>query len=121
MRNPLGLEPHRKRWLEQRLYGEYGDPWNGVFMYRDMRIIVSRGDGWEHASVSLPKRCPTWREMDWVRHLVWRPEETVMQLHVPVEAHISFDDYCLHLWRPIGIEIPRPPGWMVGPEKEKVS
>ena len=30
--------------------------------------------GWEHVSVSLADRCPTWREMAWVKDLFWMPE-----------------------------------------------
>jgi len=43
---------------------------------------------------------PTWDEMNAVRHLFFRDDETVMQLHVPTTDHISFHDGCLHLWRP---------------------
>ena len=30
---------------------------------REMAIIASWGGGWEHVSVSLRNRCPTWEEM----------------------------------------------------------
>lgn len=81
-----------------------------------MNVIANEAfDGWEHVSVSLPHRCPTWGEMDKVRRLFWRDDETVMQLHVPVAENISFHAYCLHLWRPTEVAIPRPPSYMVGP------
>lgn len=64
---------------------------------------------WEHVSVSTSKRCPTWEEMSFVRLAFWEDHETVMQLHVPRTKHIDMHPYCLHLWRPIGIEIPMPP------------
>jgi hypothetical protein len=48
--------------------------------------------------------------MAFVKDLFWLPTETVMQLHVPAAAHRNLHPYCLHLWRPIGQEIPRPPG-----------
>jgi hypothetical protein len=44
-------------------------------------------------------------------------DETAMQLHVPVTEHLNCHKYCLHLWRPHGVEIPRPPGWMVAPTR----
>lgn len=79
-------------------------------------IIASDGGGWEHVSVSLPTRCPTWEEMCWVKDQFWRPTETVMQLHVPAEDHVSLHPWCLHLWRPRrGQAIPRPPREMVAP------
>ena len=41
---------------------------NGCFIIQrqgrdnDLRIIASDGMGWEHVSVSLAKRVPTWKE-----------------------------------------------------------
>ena len=81
-----------------------------------MRVVASWGEGWEHVSVSHRERCPTWEEMEAIARHFW-PDQTAMQLHVPASDHINAHPYCLHWWRPIGGEIPRPPGWMVGPEK----
>lgn len=96
----------------------------GIFEYpigkNPLKIIVGNGDGWEHVSVSLPNRCPTWAEMCIVKDLFWKPEECVMQLHPPASEHVNCHPYCLHLWRPtIGPEIPRPPSIMVGPDSHK--
>lgn len=79
-----------------------------------LKVISSWGGGWDHVSVSLPSRVPHWDEMELVRYVFFKPEETVMQLHVPPEDHVNFHATCLHLWRPQVGEIPRPPGWMVG-------
>ena len=75
------------------------------------------GEPWEHVSVSIQGklRCPTWEDMELIRKLFWGPDETVMQLHVPDSDHISYHDYCLHMWRPKHAEIPRPPAVCVGP------
>lgn len=76
------------------------------------------GDPWEHVSVSVlkqPGKTPSWPEMVWVKDLFWGPEETVMQLHVPMVDHINYHAGCLHLWKPIGVEIPRPPAATVAP------
>lgn len=73
-----------------------------------------QGFGWEHVSVSLPARCPTWEEMCRVKALFWSPDDTVMQLHPPESEWVNNHRYCLHLWRPTGADIPRPPQWMVG-------
>ena len=99
-------------------YGSIGDATCGVFRVKvrggpQLRIVASSDDGWEHVSVSLEHRCPTWEEMAYVKSLFFTDEETVMQLHVPVATHINEHNYCLHLWRPTDVEIPRPPGWMV--------
>ena len=98
-----------------------GDKHNGAFMTTspvdggDLRIIVSSGMGWDHVSVSRKNRCPNWPEMDFVKHLCFEPNEVVMQLHVPASEHINYHPYCLHLWKPHHVAIPRPPVWMVGP------
>lgn len=79
-------------------------------------VIASNQEGWEHVSVSLPdyERCPTWPEMCQVKDMFWDEEDAVMQLHPPASDHVNNHMYCLHLWRPIGIEVPLPPSLMVG-------
>jgi hypothetical protein len=86
-----------------------------------LKVIASDGDGapdghprWEHVSVSLPGRCPTWEEMCKVKALFWDDEDAVMELHPPRSTWVNNHSYCLHLWRPIGVPIPLPPQWMVG-------
>lgn len=79
-----------------------------------LNVIASDGLDWDHVSVSLRHRCPTWAEMEQVRSIFFRDDETVMQLSVPRADHISIHAYCLHLWRPQRAEIPRPPGYLVG-------
>lgn len=97
---------------------------NGAFQIRlssgvVVNVIASDGSdwlecelpqpAWEHVSVSLPRRCPTWSEMNEVKRIFWRDDETVMQLHVPRDRHINNHEFCLHLWKPIGVTIPLPP------------
>jgi hypothetical protein len=100
-------------------YGNIGDESVGIFNvpsptdHRPMRIVASSGEGWDHVSVSLRNRCPNWSEMEHVKRLFFKDDETAMQLHVPPSDHISVCHSCLHLWRPHDIEIPRPPAWMV--------
>lgn len=79
-----------------------------------LRVIASWGMGWDHVSVSLPNRCPSWDEMSWIKSLFFEPTECVMQLHVPDAEHINNHPFCLHLWRPQGVEIPTPPSILVG-------
>ena len=84
-----------------------------------LKVIASDGEGWDHVSVSLPNRTPTYEEMDFVRQLFFRDDEAVMQLHVPLSDHVNFHRFCLHLWRPQSVEIPRPPAHLVGPVREE--
>jgi len=92
----IPTDPHRRGGRQQAL-----------------TVISSDGMEWEHVSVSLLDRCPTWEEMDRVKRLFWSDDQTVMQLHVPRSRHVNNHPYCLHLWRPNGREIPLPPQFMV--------
>lgn len=83
-----------------------------------MSVLAVSGEGWDHVSVSRPKRCPNWPEMAHVKRLFFWDEETVMELHVPPEDHVNLHPTCLHLWRPLEGQIPRPPSWMVGGPRE---
>ena len=78
-----------------------------------LRVIASNGMGWDHVSVSLEDRCPTWGEMCFIKDLFWRTSETVMQLH-PTEAdYVNEHPFALHLWKPQGVKILMPPKVMV--------
>lgn len=79
-----------------------------------LKIIASDGAGWEHVSVSLPTRCPTWDEMCYVKSVFWDEEDCVMQLHPQRSEYVNNHAFCLHLWRPTGERIPIPPSLMVG-------
>jgi len=98
-------------------YGNYGDETCGAFtvpyQFATLKVIAATGDGWEHVSVSLKDRCPTWKEMDHIKRMFFKDDEAVMQLHVTSAEHIDVHPYTLHLWRPTGAEIPLPPHWMV--------
>ena len=86
---------------------------NGAFALKHkqatLRCIASDGAGWEHVSVSTPIRCPRWEEMCFVKAAFWGPEDVVMQLHPGESVYVDFHPYCLHLWRPIGVDIATPP------------
>jgi hypothetical protein len=78
-----------------------------------VRIIASTDDGWDHVSVSLENRMPTWEEMDMIKRLFFKPNEIAVEYHVPPSDHINIHPNCLHLWRPQRVKIPLPPKWMV--------
>jgi hypothetical protein len=108
------------------------DTWGGYFRItvksskRPLTVIASCGgqagaEGWDHVSVSLPRRCPTWEEMDFVKRTFFAPDEIAMQLHVAESDHISFHPFCLHLWRHVEHKIPLPPGIFVGPRAGRAA
>lgn len=72
-------------------------------------IAVADALGWDHVSVSHPKRCPTWSEMAWVKRQFFTDDECVVQFHVPARDHINLHPNCLHLWRYVEGAFPMPP------------
>lgn len=82
-----------------------------------LQIIASDGSPdipWEHVSVSRTDRCPTWEEMCHVKRMFWNDDECVVQFHPPTSEHVNNHNYCLHLWKPLGVTIPTPPAIAVG-------
>ncbi len=113
------LERMRQMAIEMETFGDSPvGTGNGFFAIQRkgaiLRIVASQDEEWEHVSISLEKRCPTWEEMCFVKDLFWAPDECVMQLHPPKEDWVNNHPYCLHLWKPIQAEIPRPPALLVG-------
>jgi hypothetical protein len=116
MKNLNELDAYRVEsdYVKQQI-GSYGDECNGAFVIpypttgAHLRCIAASGGGWDHVSVSLPLRCPTWLEMEHVKRSFFKDDETVMQLHVPVAKHLNYHPFVLHLWRPHNKKIPLPP------------
>lgn len=83
-----------------------------------LQAIASYGMGWEHVSVVAysdgKARTPTWAEMCVVKNVFWSEDECVIQYHPPKTEYVNNHEHCLHLWKPIGIEIPLPDSLMVG-------
>lgn len=93
---------------------------NGAFhihslkLSRSLYAIASDGEGWEHVSVSLHNRCPTWEEMNFVKNLFWDEDDVVIQYHPAKQDYVNNHPYCLHMWRPIGVDLPVPDSLLVG-------
>lgn len=85
-------------------------------------IIASQGDDsipWEHVSaramdIKGNERVPTWEEMCWIKGLFWEREECVVQYHPPESEYVNNHPHVLHLWKPLGLDLPRPPSIAVG-------
>lgn len=113
--------------------GEYASSRNDDFGFFHVRpdgstsllgIMMSAGSPevpWEHVSVSTRIRLPTWGEMCWVKDQFWDPEEVVIQYHPRRSRYVNHHPYCLHLWRPLFVELPEPPTIAVGPHQGEVS
>lgn len=114
LRTPREMEIYRRLHPLAKVRGNYG---NGAFVIpnRGLKILISDGGGWDHVSVSCEDRCPTWEEMEWVRRKFFSDDDTVIQIHPPLNDYVNCCDNCLHMWRPHDTEIPLPPAIMVGP------
>lgn len=93
-----------------------GDGVSGIICSKagNIGFIASWGEGWEHVSISLKKRCPTWEEMCFFKDIFWNDNECVIQYHPPRKNYVNCHKYCLHLWRPINEQVPMPPKILVG-------
>ena len=104
--HPLGW-PHKE-----------GDPfgWFMVTSPKDgkMMAIQATDNEWEHVSVSMRNRCPTWEEMCYIKNLFWEEDDCVVQYHPPKSDYVNMAKFCLHLWKPKELELPRPPKHYVG-------
>lgn len=93
---------------------------NGAFLFKrkknkpDLKVIASDQMGWEHVSVSTKVRTPTWGEMCFIKGIFWDEDDCVIQYHPPKSQYINNHPFCLHMWRPVDVEIPMPPQVMVG-------
>lgn len=107
------------RYLEIKREGR--DGFGGTFYDRKSRcylnFIMSWGAGWEHCSVSLPTRCPSWEQMCAIKELFWNDDECCVQYHPAKDDYVNNHPYCLHIWRPTKEELPTPPSIMVGIKK----
>lgn len=118
MKNTKEIEQYRVTKGPMVSTSSYGN--NGAFVAfspadgQTMQIIASDGGGWEHVSVSFQDRCPTWAEMCWVKNLFWNDRETVIQYHPSKSEYVNNHPFCLHLWKPVGVKLPKPPKDFIG-------
>jgi hypothetical protein len=84
-----------------------------------LKVISGCGEGWDHVSVSLRHRIPTWQEMNWIKNLFFEDEDCVVQFHPPKSEYINVGKNVLHLWRPWKCKYHLPPRWMMIPDNLK--
>lgn len=117
MRYPILEKVERARVTTGRFASEPSFGNNGLFYFkyknRKIKVIASDGAGWDHVSVSLKHRCPTWHEMCWIKDLFFEKEETVIQFHPAESEYKNFHEFTLHLWRNQNEQIQLPYLWMV--------
>jgi hypothetical protein len=108
---PLFLEKCRVTTGPMKSDRGYG--FNGLFIIGELRVIASNGWGWDHVSVSLCNRCPTFEELKMIKDLFWDPEETVVHFFPKQSVYINNHPFTLHLWKRHGEAYQLPPMIMV--------
>lgn len=71
-------------------------------------VIASVEGGWEHVSVSLKTRTPSWEEMCMIKDLFWGDEDEVVQFHPKRSEYVNVHPYALHMWRIVDRDFPSP-------------
>jgi hypothetical protein len=127
MRDPWPEELEQGRLTAGEYASIRGDRFGAFYVASDepgnkLRIIANDANRdsnwWEHVSVSLEHRAPTWSEMCRVKDLFWADHEVVLQFHPAKQDYVNCHPYCLHLWRHKWKmkQVPLPPALLVGPK-----
>ncbi len=114
--------PEKYRFSTKSFPSNANEPGSFLLRFKDKKkkewvnllCIASDSYGWEHVSVSLINECPRWDHMCYVKDHFWDPEDVVIQYHPKKSEYVNTMKYCLHLWRPINLEISTPPPVLVG-------
>ncbi len=117
----LTLEMNVRMRLPSHLESDASYGMNGMFIIplrmEILRVVVSDQAGWEHVSVSLKHRTPTWDEMCYIKDLFWEDEVAVVQFHPKKSDYVNYHPHCLHPWKQTGADWDTPPKIFVGPSK----
>lgn len=117
MNKPETFDKYRQKY---GLFGtKNGEPF-GLFFIKvsthktPLKVILAPiGQEWEHVSVSLPNRCPTWEEMCIVKDIFFG-NRVAVQFHPEKDEYVNNHPYCLHLWASNNKAIETPPSILVG-------
>ncbi len=77
--------------------GDYYDTASG----KQLNYIFSIQGGWEHLSVSMPSKTPSWDQMCKMKEVFFDDEEEAVEYHPKKSEYINAHPHCLHIWRPI--------------------
>ena len=95
--------------------GHYYDSISG----KRLNFIFSYQLGWEHLSVSMPNKTPTWDQMCIMKDIFWNKDECCVQYHPKEEDYVNNHPHCLHIWKSTEEKIPTPPSILVGFRNEE--
>jgi hypothetical protein len=82
-------------------------------------LIVTRGGGWEHISVSPFKKnqMPSYDDLCMLKDMFWDEEEDVIHVFPKKSQYVNNLSNCLHLWRCYYKDMVLPPSCFVGLRK----
>lgn len=95
--------------------GKYFDKYSGKWL----NFIFSYQLGWEHLSVSMPSKTPSWEQMCMMKDIFWGEDEACVQYHPKKEDYVNNHQHCLHIWKPVEEFLPLPPSILVGFKSEE--
>lgn len=95
--------------------GHYYDKYNN----KNLNFIFSYQLGWEHLSVSMPNKTPSWEQMCMMKDIFWGEDEVCVEYHPRKEEYVNNHPHCLHIWKPRDVEMPTPPSILVGFRNEE--
>lgn len=90
--------------------GRYYDKTTGKWL----NFIFSYQLGWEHLSVSMPSKTPSWDQMCMMKDIFWREDEVCVEYHPKKSDYVNNHSHCLHIWKPTNVELATPPSILVG-------
>ena len=99
MKNHEAIISDKRLMLAQKdpmLYSGYITLSNG---HKGSIIAGRNEEGWEHVSICLYNRQPSWDEMCEVKDIFWDDEEQVVQIHPRKSQYVNITE-AFHLWRP---------------------
>jgi hypothetical protein len=90
------------------------DGWNGMFLVplegELWHVMISDQMGWKHLSVTnaQKKMLPSWTVLGRLKDLFYGDDEWACQFFPAKEDYIDDHPFCLHIWKPLDEELPRP-------------
>ena len=75
---------------------------------KEFMFVFTWNHGWEHLSVSTKTRCPTWEEMCKFKDIFFTEDEACVEYHPKKSDYVNLHPYCLHIWKPLEVELPLP-------------
>ncbi|MBO7615011.1 MAG: hypothetical protein J6T15_04885 [Bacilli bacterium] len=76
--------------------GSYYDTISGKWL----NFMFSVQMGWEHLSVSMPSKTPSWDQMCVMKDIFFEEEEECFEYHPKKSEYVNMHPHCLHIWRP---------------------